>query len=479
MPGTFPLKRLFPLLSLALLAVSPSGLSAQRALSLDDCVQMALRSNKDIEAAQHLQRKYEHERRALRANFFPIIEASATDVYSTFEKSRTVDLASPVGQYIGQRLHTRLPWLIGPAWQQRIASGVTSKLLPLNPVIDMKMGNIFMADVTLTQPLYMGGKISAGYHIGTLGARMAALGQELTREQTIVSVHEAYLLLVKAKELHVVALKYDSLLQKLTDDVASARSHGMVSNNEVMKVRVKKSEAELKVTQASNGIRLARMNLCQVIGLPTDALIDVRPDDIGDADFTADPCATIEGRTETQLLDLKTELARQQVKLERSAMLPQLGLIAGARVLDGIKLAGEKFLSHNLMFDVGVSLKIPIFNGGQHYNKMQAAKEELERSRLERESLSEKMNLELQQQANEAEEAGLEVKMRRRSLEQCAENLRMSRKAYSVGYETLSELLTAQLLWQQAYAELVEAKYQQNIKIVKWQKAAGRLGLYY
>ena len=89
------------------------------------------------------------------------------------------------------------------------------------------------------------------------------------------------------------------------------------------------------------------------------------------------------------------------------------------------------------------------------------------------------MNLELQQQANEVEEAGLELVMRRRNLEQCAENLRMSRKAYSVGYERLSELLTAQLLWQQAYAELVEAKYQQSIKIVKWQKAAGRLHLYY
>ena len=69
--------------------------------------------------------------------------------------------------------------------------------------------------------------------------------------------------------------------------------------------------------------------------------------------------------------------------------------------------------------------------------------------------------------------------MRRHSLEQCAENLRMSRKAYSVGFETLSDLLTAQLLWQQAYADLVEAKYQQSIKIVKWKKAAGRLHLSY
>ena len=85
------------------------------------------------------------------------------------------------------------------------------------------------------------------------------------------------------------------------------------------------------------------------------------------------------------------------------------------------------------------------------------------------------MNLDLQQQANIVDEARLELKLRKRNLEQCEENLRISRKSYSVGMETLSEVLTAQLLWQQAYAELVESRYQAKVKMMKWRKAAGRL----
>ncbi|MBO7114269.1 MAG: TolC family protein, partial [Bacteroidaceae bacterium] len=96
-------------------------------------------------------------------------------------------------------------------------------------------------------------------------------------------------------------------------------------------------------------------------------------------------------------------------------------------------------------------------------------------SRLEQESLNEKMSLELQKLTNEVDEAQLELDMRIRSLEQCDENLRMSRKSYSVGYEPISDLLEAQLLWQQAYAELAEAKYQKNLKTVKWLKASGQL----
>ena len=85
------------------------------------------------------------------------------------------------------------------------------------------------------------------------------------------------------------------------------------------------------------------------------------------------------------------------------------------------------------------------------------------------------MNLDLQQQANDVDEAQLELQLRKRNLEQCEENLHLSRSAYSVGMETLSDLLTAQVLWQEAYAQLVESRYMAKVKMMKWRKAAGRI----
>ena len=85
------------------------------------------------------------------------------------------------------------------------------------------------------------------------------------------------------------------------------------------------------------------------------------------------------------------------------------------------------------------------------------------------------MTLDLQKWADELEEASLELLLKRQDLGQSEENLRVSRKAYQVGNETLSNLLTAQLLWQQSYANYVEAKFEQNIKYVMWQKAAGKI----
>lgn len=469
-------KVLRPALAALLLATfGAPPLKAQEPLTLNECVEIALQSNKDVKAAQHQQQKYVHEMKALRANFFPNISASFTGLYSSLDKSRTFDVATPTGQYVANRLEQSLPWIISPEWRQQIASDLILELTPLNPTIDYRMGLVLAGNVNLTQPIFMGGKIVTGYKMGKLGVQMAQLGEKLTREETIVAVQEAYLLMAKAKELQKVAIQYDSLLVQISHDVESARRHGMASSNDEMKVQVKKTDARLKVTQAFNGVRLARMNLCQVMGLPLDSLIDIQEATLEETEFLADPLAVPTDRTESRLLEMKTRLAEQQVKLERSALLPEVGVSLNGTILDGMELNGEKFLNGDLSMNVAVSVKIPIFHGGKNRNKVLAAKEELARQQLEEQSLREKMTLDLQKRADELEEASLELLLKRQDLGQSEENLRVSRKAYQVGNETLSNLLTAQLLWQQSYANYVEAKFEQNIKYVMWQKAAGKI----
>ena len=463
-----------------LLGCNPLGLAAQQVISLDSCITLALQTNKEIQAARHQQYKYEYEKRALRGNYFPDISVHAMDLYSTLDCNFLLDFATPLGMSIAKGVHDRLPFLISERMQQKIATGLTKNLQFLNQPVDFRIGNVLTAGVTLMQPLYTGGKITTGYQMGKLGAQMATLNEKLTTEQIVVAVHEAYQLMSKAKEMREVAVQYDSLLAQLTNDVQSALRNGMACHNEEMKVKVKKSEAELKIKQAENGIRLARMNLCQIVGLPVDTEIDIQSSTLSPLTSDVSPLSSLFsplslGRTEYQLLELKSQLAEKQVKLERSNLLPQLGLVANASVIDGMEMMGKKILEREGMFNVAVSLTIPITHGNQTRNKVKAAKEEAMRQRMEQASLNEKMQLEQQQLANEVEEAQMELVMRQQNLEQCAENLRVSQKSYSVGYETLSDLLEAQLLWQKAYAELIETKYLLNIKAVKWRKTAGTL----
>lgn len=448
---------------------------AAQVMSLDDCVTMAMASNKQIQATKHLVSQLEHTQKSVYANFFPNISLTAADFYSTLSINTTMDMATPIGTYTAQQVQNLLPMIINDAMREQLAQNVTQAVTPLNPEVEYKMKNLLSAVVMLEQPIYTGGKISAANRMGMIGVKMATQVQKLAREKIIVEVYEAYQLLVKAKEMEVVAHQYDSLLTLIEHDVKSAVKHGMASHNDELKVAVKRSDAELKIRQAENGIRLARMNLCQLIGKPLDSMID--PVSENDFDFVevVDKNASVTNRTEFQLLDLKSQQAFQKVKLEKSAYMPQLGLMFSVGMLDGMELFDSKLMRHKVNMAVGAVLKVPLFHANETRHKVAAAQEELKQEYLRQEELTDKMNLDLQQQANNVDEARLELQLRKRNLDQCEENLHTSRSAYSVGMEPLSDLLTAQVLWQQAYAELVESRYQAKVKLMKWRKAAGRI----
>lgn len=444
-------------------------------LTLDDCVMMAMMSNKQIRATEHMMKEYEHTQKSVYANFFPNISLTASDFYSTIQGKSVMDIASPIGAYAGQQVQNMLPLVVNEALERQISQNVAQYVRPLNPDVGFKVKNVMSANVTLEQPVYAGGKISTANRMGKLGVKIASEVHELSREQIIVDVHEAYQLLVKAKEMEVVAHKYDSLLTQVEHDVQSAVKHGMASHNEEMKVAVKKADAELKIRQAENGVRLARMNLCQLIGKPLDSMIEPVLSEDDEFIGPIDKDASVMNRTEYQLLELNSQLAQEKVRMEKSAYMPQLGVMMNAGVIDGMELLDSKLFRHKFNMTVGAVLKMPLFHANETRHKVAAAKEAMYQEQIRQQELADKMNLDLQRHANEVDEARLELQLRKRNLDRCEENLRVSRSAYTVGMETLSELLVAQVLWQEAYAELVESRYQTKVKMMKWRKAAGKL----
>lgn len=456
------------------LCLLPAMTKAQ-VVSLDDCVMMAMMSNKQIQATDHMVSQYKHTQKSVYANFFPNINLHAADVYSTLQTNSVMDIATPFGNYIGQQIQNLFPLVVNDALRQQVTQSLIQAVRPLNPEIRFKAKNVLTAQITLEQPIYTGGKITTANRMGLLGVKIATQAQKLTREQIVVEVYEAYQLLVKAKEMEVVAHQYDSLLTQIEHEVKSAVKHGMASHNDEMKVAVKKSDAELKIRQAENGIRLARMNLCQLIGKPLDSAIDPVPQQEEDFEGLIDRNASAMDRTEYQMLELNSQIAYEKVRMEKSAYMPQLGLMFNAGLINGMELLDSRLFRGKFNMAVGAVLKVPLFHANETKHKVAAAKEALRQEQLRQEELTDKMNLDLQQQANDVDEARLELKLRKRNLEQCEENLKLSRSAYSVGMETLSDLLTAQVLWQEAYAQLIESRYLAKVKMMKWRKAAGRI----
>lgn len=443
----------------ALCSGVPASLSAQEKLSLEQCREMALKYNKDMAAANKRTEAARLMSLSYKANFFPDFTVNGTGIYSTADGSLGI---------AGGNLPVFLP---NPPAGELLPGGF-AYFPGLN--LDYKVGTVYSGGVQVEQPLYMGGKIRAAYKMSLLGKEMAYLNEALTTSEVILNTDKAYVQLVKAKEMKKVAEKYHTLLTELFRNVKSARRHGVKPQNEVLKVQVKLNESELSLRKADNAFRLASMNLCHYIGRPLTAKIDISDDFPQVEQEWKTQVSDITARPEYGILNKQIAIAEQEVKLNRSELLPHVGVRGSYDYLHGLEINDETLMKKGA-FSVFLNVSVPLFHFGERMNKVKSARVKLAQARLEQENASEKMLLELMQAANNLDEARLETELSERSLEQAEENMKVSGKQYEAGVETLSDYLEAQALWQQAYQTKVDAHFQLYVNYAAYLKAAGRL----
>ncbi|EJW99785.1 outer membrane efflux protein [gut metagenome] len=337
-----------------------------------------------------------------------------------------------------------------------------------------KIDWMYTGGVQVEQPIYLGGKIRAAYKMAKLGKEIAQLNETLTATEVILRTEQAYAQVVKAKEMQKVATTYHALLKELQKTVENAHKHGLKPQNDVLKVMVRLNESELSLRKAENALRLASMNLCHLIGKPLHTPIRVSDNlPIVQSQSTAS-AADITNRPEYAILNQQTAIAKQKVRLERSELLPKIGVRASYDYIHGLDLNDSPFFDQG-GFTALLNVSVPLFHFGQRIHKVKAAKAQWEQTKLEQENLNEQMMLELTQAANNLEEARLESELAERSLQQAEENMRVSRKQYDVGLETLTDHMETQTLWQQAYETKVHTHFQYYLAHIAYLKATGQL----
>lgn len=456
--------------------------AAAQTLSLDECRQRALEHNKSLSLArtQHQQRLYDSK--SYWANFFPQISLMAIDSYSWAKGDFTLQGGKlPIYKYVeaeGQYVPSVTVGADGSYRLNEYADFPTQK-------IEWKSKNIFMGGISLLEPLYAGGKMTAAYRMSQIGADVAVSNVRLTESEVKVAIEEAYYLVVQAKEMGKVARSYHATLTEVKKTVEAAFRHGMSTRNDIMKVQVKLNEADLSVQKADNATRLAILNLCHLIGLPLDTPLDVIMPDM-DTDRLISDCdayvsalgerrlMSVDSRPEYEMVSQKAELARQQVKLAKSDLMPTVALNASYMYMNGGELAGEKLMDKGSAY-VGLVVNMPLDFFGATTNKVRSAKAAYQMAQLEQQDICEKMTLEQNQSWNAYDEAKTELKLCDSAYKQSEENVRLSMQQYQVGFETLSDHLEAQALMQQCAANLVKARCQLLLQRSKLAKALGRM----
>ena len=442
------------------------GVSAQ-VVSLDSCRSMALRNNMEIKQTALGIEKAGYQRKEAAAAYLPQFDLTAGYIYN----SRKVSLIKE-----DQMLPTKSFNLQTGAYDYNLVIDprtgaplqVNGQYVPSTIALLPKSGltynihNLMGGALTVTQPIYMGGKITAMNQITELAQQLAREMNESKIEDVIYNVDAAYWQVVSLCAKQKLARSYVDLVQKLDDDVKAMVNEGVATRANQLAVDVKLNEANVDMTKVDNGVTLSRMLLAQLCGLPVNTMMTLADEGRDDLDVSlALPSYNLDEvyskRHDVRSLELVTKIYDQQVKVARSEMMPKLAAVAALHATNPNSYDGfeNRF---GAAFSVGATLKVPLWHWGGLSNKVRAARVDANVKRLELEDAKEKIALQIGQAAFSYQEAFKTYDAAKTNLTQADENLRIAGIAFKEGMGTVDEVLAAQTAWLKANSEKIDAE---------------------
>ena len=474
-------------LGLCLLTLGAATAGAQQLLSLDSCRAMALRNNKQMNVQQLKQDVAENLRKSARTKYLPHVAAIGTYQYTSREVSLLNDdqksTFPKLGTAAGQRMEQVVPGASSAPAISTLLGVLDATGQRIVDALETDSRNIFAGSVMLTQPVFMGGSIVAMNKMARINQDMAEHTQDATRQLTLYETDKTYWLVVSLRHKQRLAESYLEVVKKLDDDVQKMIAEGVATRSDGLSVSVKVSEAEMNLQRVTDGLVLAKMLLCQQIGLPSDSkitLVDENADSLAEvtpalaADDDDARAAAMENRPELRLLESAVDLSRQSTNLLRAGNLPQV-LLTGGYVVSNPNLLNGFEKKFGGMWNVGVMVRVPIWNWGDVNYKVRASKGATAIANLELEEAREKIELQVNQTNFKVDEANKRQAMAEASIKRAEENLRTAEIGFREGVITPTTVMEAQTAWLQAKSQKIDADIDVKMAQVDLQKAMGQL----
>lgn len=445
--------------------------------TLEGCRAHALEANKGLKVADEKRTEADALEKVALWQMLP--KVSANGAYLWMEKS--VDLLSSEEQ---ERIEG-VP-LVGNLIAERLAN-----------VLATDTRNVTAGAVTVTQPVFMGGKLWALHKSASLMKELAGMEYDKKKEEILTGVDEAYWQVVSVKHKKELAEQYAALLDTLTKDVEEMVAAEVATKGDLTKVRVKRNEAQMNLTKASNGLVLAKMLLAQRCGMPLESEYDVsdrvaesqsdrvteslsgrvatQPNDSATQSLSHSATPPMDSvwakRRELRMLGIADSVAMQGVTIARSTLLPNIAVTGGylmsnPHVTDGFQ---NEFKG---MFFAGVVVNVPILHPGGFYS-LKAAKAKRRETQWQMEEAKEMIELQVKKVSSELELAEKKLAEAQSNLENAEENLRLADESFHAGVVSSSDLMAAQTAWMQAKSEVVDAEIEIEMSKVYLRQALG------
>ena len=391
------------------------GVAVAQTYSLQQLKDSALHNNIAIRNARHSVDAAQQQRKEAFTKYFPNI--SGTGLWFNANKGMAETSINP---------SEVIPSSLAPVMAQVLPAEALMALA--NPISISMMKNGTIAGITAVQPLFAGGQIINGNRLAKVGEDVSRLQLQLSENEVEKTTEQYYWQLVSLEEKMHTVEAVEALLTDIAKDVDVAVRAGVALRNDLLQVQLRQNDVE------SQKLKLQKLALLST--------------------------------SEYRLLDKQVEAASLQKKLTIGQNLPTVGIGAGYNyhnLLDNDHTFGMIFAT--------VNVPISDWWGGSHAIKRKKIEQQKAEEQLT--DNAELLKIRMQKAWNDVEEANQQLAITRRSIEQAEENLRLNQNFYKAGTVRMSDLLEAQLFYQQAHDKYTDAFADYQNKLLEYRLSTG------
>lgn len=421
-------KSLYVIVALTGVWFGASPVAAQRIMTLEECVAAARTGNTQAKDAKNEILMAKEQQKLARSKYAPMASLSAFHFESNKHLVEYDALDQEDVDYLNRELGTDLNV------DQFTASFI-------------KRGT--SADLTVIEPLYVGGRITKNNKLADLQVEARQLQQGLTDDQIVMNTESMYYKILELHETDKTLEAMEKELGSIHQDAINLWENGIANKNDVLNVELACDRQSALRIKVDNSRKLLRRALAQYIGMPdTDIDIDttLNKEIVAPEQLLISTQTAMANRAESRLLDIWVEKSVLERKVARADMLPILavgGILSHSRYLN-------EWNSRALGF---VALQIPLsplWSERHSYNR----KKIMEQKAIDfRQDKRELMSLQIQDAYDNLTSAYKQTQIAQKSIVKAEENMRINREHYREGLTTMTNLLDAQRQQQQAHTQ--------------------------
>lgn len=417
---------------------------AQDVLTLEECLRLGIENNLSLESSRNEIRKGEHTLSENRAKLLPQINAVA-GFNDNFNPPVSVTDGSAYGN----------PYNVTKTLQYNASAGIQ-----------------------LQMPLY-NQTVYTAVDIARTMNELNRLSYEKAREDLILQISKMYYLSQNTAEQIALIKENISRLNELSNITQAFYDNGMAMEVDVKRVNINLENQRVQYDNAQSMLT-QQMNLLKyVIDYPADKEIALTPVDTENT-TSVSLTGLDNNQYELQLLQSKQKLAEQQRKMIGQGYIPSLSLTGSWMYSAYTDKAKNWFHSgpSNHWYNssgIGLTLRIPIFDGLDKRAKMKKAKIEIENAKLSYENALKNMQTQYLNATNELMNSQRNFRKQKDNYLLAEDVYQVTTDRYREGIASMTEVLQDEMRMSEAQNNYINAHYNYQVTNLSLLKLTGQL----